>query len=225
MSAERFEKVIRAYLNRSRELAALIPGDPRRTQVCADLDAAGLSLEDELEVYLDRAARRDSVHTILVAVDKSEPSTWAVDEAIRLAEGLDARISLVHAVDLAVAPTGEFAFDEVDLLSSLADRGKKLLDALMERIPADLRGQQLIREGKAEKEVVDAARTIKANLIIIGTHGRGPIGRFLLGSVAESVVRHASCPVLTVGHARETSVPDPYPIKVPESEVAGTKSV
>ena len=54
----------------------------------------------------------------------------------------------------------------------------------------------------------------EADLIVIGTHGRGLIGRFLLGSTAEAVVRHATCPVLTVSHPRQATNAAPCPASV-----------
>jgi nucleotide-binding universal stress UspA family protein len=217
MSAEKFEQVIRAYIDRSRELAALPQGDPRHDEVRAEFDTVGLALEDELEVYVDRCSRQESARTILVAVDKSEQADWALAEAVRLAEGTNARISLVHVIDATVLPTVDLAFDDERRLQDMAVRAKTLLNTLTTRVPLDLRDQLLVREGKADKEIVEAARHIGADLIVIGTHGRGAIGRLLLGSVAESVLRNAPCPVVTVGHPRQVSAPDPYAIAVPES--------
>jgi glycine betaine transporter len=55
-----------------------------------------------------------------------------------------------------------------------------------------------IAHGYPSQEIVKYAREHKVDLIVMGTHGRGPIGHLLLGSVAENVVRRAHCPVLTV---------------------------
>jgi len=75
---------------------------------------------------------------------------------------------------------------------------------------------------KRINEIVLAAQEAHADLLVIGTHGRGPLGRFLLGSVAESVVRHARCPVLTVGHTRKGVAPELYSVQAVEvaSEMA-----
>jgi nucleotide-binding universal stress UspA family protein len=70
-----------------------------------------------------------------------------------------------------------------------------------------------LREGEAASEICKAAQMFAADLVAMGTHGRGAIGRMILGSVANAVVRKAACPVLTVAHgppnasepARETS--------------------
>ena len=217
MRAEEFEKIVRTYINRSRELAAILPGEPRREEVHAALEAAGIELEDALELYVDRCSRQKAGRTILVAVDQSEQADWALAEAVRLAEGADARISLIHVVDSVGLPTVDFAYDDLGRMRDMSERAKQLLTTLKTRVPVDLRDQLLVREGKADREIVEAAKAINADLIVIGTHGRGALGRLLLGSIAESVVRNAPCPVVTVGHPRESAGVDPYPIAVPET--------
>ena len=62
----------------------------------------------------------------------------------------------------------------------------------------------VLREGDATEEILQAADDAGADLIVMGTHGRGAIARALLGSTAEAVVRHANCPVLTV--AQQTRI-------------------
>jgi nucleotide-binding universal stress UspA family protein len=63
----------------------------------------------------------------------------------------------------------------------------------------------LIWEGEPGESIVDAAIAERADLIVVGSHGRGAVGRFLIGSVSDHVVRHAPCPVLVVrsGIARD----------------------
>jgi len=210
MSEQALVKSAREYIFRSRELASLRPGDSRRDQVRADLESTSLALEDALDLYEDRRSRASRFRTFLVAVDRSEPALWAVAEAVRLAEPLGARVYLVHVVDPAVSSSVELAFDEPGRVPALIDAAQKLLDSFVERVPKDLAGQKLVREGRATVEIVEAAKEIAADLIVMGTHGRGAIGRVLLGSVAEAVVREAQCPVLTVAHSRQEHLPKPY---------------
>jgi len=159
-------------------------------------------------------SRGGSQRYILVGVDDSEQARWALDEAIRLSRLMDARVCLVHVVDVAPVLVPEFAFEEAMRGPGLVAEGWDLVHAMSERIPPGHRGQLLVREGPADKEIVMAAQEIGAELLVIGTHGRGLLGRFLLGSTAESVVRHAICPVVTVGHAPRSDDPAASPRQV-----------
>jgi nucleotide-binding universal stress UspA family protein len=180
------------------------------------LDGAVTALEAQVQLFTEQRSRQGMVRSILVAVDDSEPAQWAVDEAVRLAEELAARVSLLHVVDVAKPFAAEFAFDNAIGRPTLVQESETLLKSLAGLVPEELRGDQLIREGKADKEIVLAAQQIHADLLVVGTHGRGPLGRFLLGSVAEAVVRHAICPVLTVGHPRKGVAPEPYTVQAIE---------
>jgi len=76
-------------------------------------------------------------------------------------------------------------------------------------VPIDTR----VEQGDPAGVILRLAAETKCDLIVLGTHGRGLIGRFLLGSVAESVVRHAICPVLTVSHPRQVALKqEPKPV-------------
>ena len=154
-----------------------------------------------------------TVKSILVAVDDSDQSRWALDEAVNWATTTGAKIHLLHVIDIAPVLTPEFAFDDSLRHPALIDAGKELLAKLSQKVPADLLGKKLLRDGSAEREIVETAREQQSDLIVLGTHGRGLLGRFLLGSVAEAVVRHAVCPVLTVSHPRQVALKqEPKPV-------------
>ncbi|HEY8747089.1 MAG TPA: universal stress protein [Tepidisphaeraceae bacterium] len=140
------------------------------------------------------------IRTILAAIDDTQPAGWGLDEAVRLAVQLNARLSLLHVVDVAPIMAPEFVFNEEIREQSLVAEAWDLLHGLADQIPEGFRGQLLVREGHADKEIILAAQELDADLLVLGTHGRNLIGRFLLGSIAEAVVRHASCPVVTVAH-------------------------
>lgn len=139
---------------------------------------------------------------ILVAVDDSKQAQWALDEAVALAPGLEGRISLVHVLGLPPAMAPEFTYQEAVQRPALLRAANDLLKECASRVPAELLKKQILREGDAADQIIATAKEVGADLIVIGTHARGALGRFLLGSVAELVVRHAPCPVLTVGHPR-----------------------
>ena len=137
-----------------------------------------------------------SIRTILHPTDFSAGSNAAFRYACDLARDYDAALIVLHTLDLG-AP---IAF-EGELLPSAADelraQAEKQLDALSPPGPA-VRLERVLREGPSSATIVDFAGEMKADVIVMGTHGRTGIGRLFLGSVAEEVLRKAPCPVLTV---------------------------
>jgi len=86
-------------------------------------------------------------------------------------------------------------------------QAQEILNQAAARIAESLRAGAILKEGDAMQQIVAAAKEWNADLIVVGTHGRGPVAHFLLGSTAEAVVRHSHCPVLTIGH--DPSQPSP----------------
>jgi nucleotide-binding universal stress UspA family protein len=138
-------------------------------------------------------------HRILVAVDFSAPGDEALERAIELARQSQASIDLLHVIE----PGGdEFPFGFTSYGSDRAG-----LVAYIDRELASRAGRVQgegvtcrtgLAEGQPAAEIVDRARDLGADLIVIGTHGRRGLSHAMLGSVAERVVRRAACPVLTV---------------------------
>ncbi len=138
---------------------------------------------------------------ILVPLDFSQFSLHALSQALAVAEQFGARIILLHVVEPAVYPENHMA-GAVPL-----DQGNQvLLEAARERleeirrqhIGSKIPTEALVRIGHPYSEIPDTAKAMGADLIVIATHGYTGLKHVLLGSVAERVVRHASCPVLTV---------------------------
>lgn len=138
--------------------------------------------------------------TILVPVDFSGHSEAALDYAVELAGKLDAKLYILNVVGIpafgvpelgaALAPT---VIDSIvrDSEAALA----KLADARRSKVQI---AGTLLRTGDARDMIIHTAEEVAADLIVMGTHGRRGVGRALLGSVAESVVRTSPCPVLTI---------------------------
>ncbi len=140
------------------------------------------------------------VTNILVPTDFSETADHALDYAVHLAQTFDARIHLLHVIGLLELGVPELG---VALASSVMDsqvrEGQAALDRLVERWRSEAKfGEVSLRTGDARDVTVQVAGEVAADLIVIGTHGRHGLARALFGSVAESVVRHAACPVVTV---------------------------
>lgn len=139
---------------------------------------------------------------ILVAVADDEVAGQVIATARQLASALAARIGLVHVVDIAaaIAPAapmgaGVGPLATPELLAVQEDASRSFLD----RTVATLGQTEVLRrEGSPAPEIVAAAREWAADLLVVGTHGRGGLGRLVLGSVAEAVLRDAPCPVLAV---------------------------
>jgi universal stress protein A len=134
---------------------------------------------------------------ILVPIDFSQTSHRALDFAIPLASQFDARISLLHVIEPIIYPQeiGPIAVSEMRLAESAL---KELRTLAQKTVPAANLNKVLTRTGLPYREITDAARQLKADLIVLTTHGHTGFTRVLLGSTAERIVRHARCPVLTV---------------------------
>lgn len=150
-----------------------------------------------------RAAGRGTVRgggRVLASVDDSDPGRWAVKVASNLAAAVGAEIVLVHVINPAVAATPDMPYLVADVRGQLLRRADDLLAAAHAALPAGIHAERVVREGDAGLEVVAAAREWEADVVVMGTRGRGRLASFLLGSTAETVVRQAHCPVVTVGH-------------------------
>jgi nucleotide-binding universal stress UspA family protein len=140
---------------------------------------------------------------ILVPVDGSAPSRAGLERAIALAKSSRARLRLLHIVDASTATIGmEPAISLGDLFEILTEDGRKVLasGAALARkrgIKADTVLYELHLGRIAERIVAESAKW-RADLIVMGTHGRRGIGRLVMGSDAESVLRESRVPVLMV---------------------------
>jgi nucleotide-binding universal stress UspA family protein len=136
-----------------------------------------------------------SIHTILHPTDFSPASGAAFQVACALARDYAARLVLLH-----VKPP-EIMYGEGCVLPPDPEVVRTELQGQLDRLrPPDpvVRVERLLKEGDAPREILQAAKEIAADLIVLGTHGRTGVARLLMGSVAEAVVRKAPCPVLAV---------------------------
>lgn len=147
---------------------------------------------------------------ILVPVDGSPTSTQGLGEAIKLAKLTGASLRLVHVVDQLTFATG-FEVDTGDLVGMLREAGEKILGASKARAQAaGIDASTFLCDTFGARVcdlVVDQASEWKADLIVIGSHGRRGMSRLLLGSDAEQVVRLARVPVLLVRGSAAAAMP------------------
>jgi len=140
--------------------------------------------------------------TILVPVDFSECSYRAFGYAMRLARAFASRIILLHVFDSRIIENvfHIHQMDEEAVRREMASRANTSFAALRERPEAEgLEMENLQRAGIPVREIIDAAKTVDADLIVIGAHGATGLQGILYGTTAEGVVRTAHCPVLSVG--------------------------
>lgn len=138
---------------------------------------------------------------ILVSTDFSANSETAMAMATVLARDTGAKLLIVHVEEIPLATGGgEFLYTAAEPASHEL---RKMLAAV---VPSDpkISFEHRLLAGDPAEAIVRTAEAEKADMIVIGTHGRTGLTRFLMGSVAEAIVRRATCPVLTVKQATPT---------------------
>src|ERR1700682_5764999 len=133
---------------------------------------------------------------ILLAIDDSTFSEAVTQAVIQVIRPEHTEVCVLHVVDLALTiPTSDEEGHRKESLKrgkDLVRRAKELLDN------AGYKLKTAAEEGDPRSKIIDYATSWKANLVLVGSHGRKGLDRFLMGSVAESVARHAPCSVLIV---------------------------
>ena len=149
---------------------------------------------------------------ILCPIDGSATSERGLDEALRLARDQKARLRLLYVVDAHLAAVDPYGTVNIaDLMASSRAFGNELLERALARAKVEgveAEGATLdTLSGPVGETVTDDARNWKAEMIVMGTHGRRGVRRVVMGSDAELVVRTSPVPVLLV--------------RAPEGEAAG----
>lgn len=145
---------------------------------------------------------------ILVPLDFSANSTRALDYAYALAKKFDAALHLVHVCEVPSMMTGSmdaYAIAYTDWSQQMGDEAERELEKLRPRL-AGVTVSTEVLFGNPARAIVTAARTNDADLIVMGTHGHGPVMHVVMGNVAERVVRTSDCPVLTVRGPRDEEI-------------------
>lgn len=142
---------------------------------------------------------------ILVATDFGDASAQAVEQAIELCKTFGAELVLVHVYEIPALSYSVFPYPAVDLLSTMEATARQQLERTLAEVQSRFPNvTSSLRRGVAWREIVAAVAENKADLVVIGTHGRRGFEHALLGSVAEKVVRHSPVRVLTVHAAPPT---------------------
>lgn len=140
--------------------------------------------------------------TILVTTDLSPMGDAALPVALRLAKDHAARLLVLSVVETPPAPSPLYAHYYPVPSRAEVERSREQVRArLLERLPKDLAGvspELIVVDGDPVIEIARVAKERGAALLVIATHGRTGLKHFLLGSVAERVLRSTTCPVLLV---------------------------
>lgn len=149
------------------------------------------------------------VNRILCPLDLSDTSRHAADHAVLLASWYGAKITALHISNPVVIPATDFTVAGMGpSLILTEDDIKQLREQIAACFPTAKSSNLdiVIDGGPPANAILDRARTLPADLIVIGTHGIGGFEHLVLGSVTEKVLRKAACPVMTVPpHSRTTS--------------------
>jgi universal stress protein A len=142
------------------------------------------------------------IKKIILATDFSDTSKDASYHALLLAHTYKAELKALHVFDTSAwnVPSHYYVttagYKLAENQEEIRQRGKDALKKLAESI--DLEVETIFTEGDPGHEIVRVAEELKADLIVLGTHGYSGWKRFTIGSVAELVVKHAPCAVLTI---------------------------
>ncbi|HZV97022.1 MAG TPA: universal stress protein [Candidatus Nitrosocosmicus sp.] len=142
------------------------------------------------------------IRRILLPTDFSSASRAAFKRALELARASRAQLIVVHVIEPTLPMVGEGyippqTYESIE--ASAHAYAKRNLDKVVAVArKAGVRATARVLEGSAHERIVRAARSLRADLIVMGTHGRAGLARLILGSVAGRVIALAHCPVMTV---------------------------
>jgi len=154
------------------------------------------------------------VQKIVCPIDFSDPSFKALTLAGELARHFDAELFVLHVVTTVpplyyAAPAGPEVYVDFDVQlyqKNLIDEAQRRLESILpERVAPEVKIHTVVLSGEAPYQIVEYAKTVNAELIVISTHGLTGWKLIVFGSVADRVVKHARCPVLTI-HRGDASV-------------------
>jgi len=144
-----------------------------------------------------------SISRILVAVDGSEPSINASENAIDLAKSNDAELIVLYIVS--PVPTSQFEYDNIGRMKEIEteekEKAQQEVDKVKQKATEKNVGAKtavLIRYTSVAKEIVEYAEKMEVDMIVVGNRGKTGFKKMLLGSVASDVVTYSHCPVLVV---------------------------
>jgi len=147
-----------------------------------------------------------SFQRILIAVDDSELADAVVKTGVELAKTLNAEIGFIDVFDPSVGPNGAWGAP-ADRLGDMSELAARRHVASLRRLhETGSKVHEWVEPGKPAEKIVEVANRWPADLIVMGSRGRGKLGGLMLGSVSQAVLHAAPCPVLIVKERRPASV-------------------
>lgn len=151
-----------------------------------------------------------TIQKILIGIDDSKQAEHAAEYGFDIARKFNAAVGLVNIVEPALTspasgtdpmmglPVQGTGIDEMELLDIQMSQSARIVDQAIKNYAGDMQVTHFTDYGSTSDGIISCAKEFGADLIVIGTHSRHGLGRLLMGSVAEHVVRHADVPVLVV---------------------------
>lgn len=134
---------------------------------------------------------------ILVPLDGSEQSIWALGKAVRIAKKLGGEITLIHVYS--ISPIAITPMQVYNYAQAMRKHGEGILEDGKKKAEAEgVQAKTLLVDGHTVEEILKVAKEGKFSLIVIGNRGLSKIKELLLGSVSNAVTKYAPCPVLVV---------------------------
>lgn len=138
------------------------------------------------------------MQNILVPIDFSDNSRRALQAALELRRLSGGRLSLLHVIEPLVVAFGEALPGDLPTDQERLNTAEAEMEKLRQSLGAELVSETLVMEGTSWDSICEFANSRGIDLIVISSHGYKGLKRFVLGSTAERVVRHAECPVLVI---------------------------
>jgi nucleotide-binding universal stress UspA family protein len=154
-------------------------------------------------VGFQRTSPTPPLARIAVGYDVAHPSLQALGAAAALASQTGAELQLIAVADTAAARAGgaSAAMSYPAIVKARLDEAHACLARALGALPAGIAAAGVVRDGIASEELLEVTHSV--DLLVLGSRGRGPLGRLLLGSVCDTLVRAAACPVLVVPPASD----------------------
>jgi nucleotide-binding universal stress UspA family protein len=139
-------------------------------------------------------------HRVLVATDGSEDAARAAEHAVAVAKAFGASLTVVSVVDTFIFLEPQVAAYAMEIIDKERIFLRDTVDALAAKARAAgvANVETKLLEGFPRSTLIDAIEQSRADLVVVGSHGRNALQRILIGSTSEHLVRHAPCPVLVV---------------------------
>lgn len=155
---------------------------------------------------------------VLIAIDESALAARALEAGAALAGALGAEVGIVHVLDPRLLVGAAAGAPPEAVRAEFEKAGRVLIATAAARVAGDRAPWQFVAWGQPAKVIVSSAHEWGADLIVVGSHGRGGVSQLLMGSTAEGVLRRAPCPVLAVpGHVEAAE----YEPSEPAADAAG----